>query len=308
MNSLPLEFSGNFVRIEPLHFFGEYAKSPNGVYVLAWLDASADGSRGGARSSGPGTYMLLEASSLLVRESIPRPNEGAVANNGNFVLNDWGFGNAIGGMFFAGDRTGRRLVNHQFEANLGPAGIAPSGRWAVSQTLSSERDSDLLTLWDLVKCRVQWEQNRRVQWARSFTFDEHAGSVTLLSDDGGRWRYGLDGRFLDETALQSHLLATAYGFTLHRLVRERLAAVGEDLDAQAASEVVELLNLALRRGLDRYPRELAAVHRTLGEVLERLGEPDRALAAYQAALTLDPKAGLKKRVVFLEAAIRRGEV
>jgi len=126
--------------------------------------------------------------------------------------------------------------------------------------------------------------------------------VTLISDDGGRWRYGVDGRFLDDDALQSHLLATANGFALHRLARERLSAAGERLDQQSASDLMRLLNQALNRGLDRYPREQAAVHRTLGQVQERLGEMGRALASYQAALRLDPKIGLKRRVVQMEGA------
>ena len=305
--SLRLEFLGNFVRLEPLGFFGEYAKSADSRYLLAWLDATPDMSHGGARNSGLGTYLLLEGDQLLVRGSMPRPNEGAVANNGCFVLNDWGFGDALGGTFIAGDRTGHNLISHRFEATLGPAGISPSGRWAVSQTLSSDRDSDLLTLWDLAECRVQWQQSRRVKWARSFQFDEQSGLVTLMSDDGGHWRYGFDGSFLDEDAFQSYLLATANGFALHALARERLSAAGERLDQQVGSDVLRLLNQALDRGLDRYPREQAAVHRTLGEVQERLGEMGRALASYRTALRLDPRVGLKRRVAEMEAAGVTGE-
>ncbi len=131
------------------------------------------------------------------------------------------------GTFFARDRTGQTLIGHRFEANLGAAGNSPSGRWAISQTLSSIRDSNLLTLWDLAERRVQWRQSRRVQWARSFQFDEQSGLVTLITNDGEHWRYGFDGRFLDDDALQSHFLATANGFALHGLAKERLSRSGE---------------------------------------------------------------------------------
>ena len=61
-----------------------------------------------------------------------------------------------------------------------------------------------------------------------------------------------------------------------------------------------MLNRALKKGLDEYPNEKAAVYRTLGEVKESLGETSDAIHDYELALELNPKVGIKRHLDMLK--------
>ena len=45
-------------------------------------------------------YLLLEGSAVTIEGRIQRPNDGKVADNGAFILNDWMFGDALQSTFY----------------------------------------------------------------------------------------------------------------------------------------------------------------------------------------------------------------
>ena len=125
-------FSG-FLDLPSLKFFGPYCQSPNKRYTLGWRDANDRGTRGGARSSGLGRYILLEGRDLIAEGNMARPNDGKVADNGVFVLNDWGFSSDLSGVFSAYRPDGKNILSRRFRANLYNNGLAPGGSLAVCQ-------------------------------------------------------------------------------------------------------------------------------------------------------------------------------
>ena len=112
------EYSHGLVMIAQLDFIGHHAKSTNGTYRLIWTDRTPDGSRGGNRESGHGSWSLLLHDQIVTSGKLERPQEGKVADNGVFILHDCMFGNGLQSRFTAYDRDGQQLINQHFAANL----------------------------------------------------------------------------------------------------------------------------------------------------------------------------------------------
>lgn len=145
-----IAYEKNFLRIRSRDFFDPYSRSPNGRYAIAWSDADRDGSVGGFRFRGEGEYLLVEDEAIRVCGRLQRPNDGKVANNGTFVINDWEFGEGLKGTFYSFDCSGSLMLSKHFSANLYNNGLSPNGEIAVCQTLHSDNeDASLLTLFDL---------------------------------------------------------------------------------------------------------------------------------------------------------------
>src|ERR1700751_4224721 len=79
------DLGSKMLTIPALDFFGLYERSPNGRFRVAWRDG--DGNRGGARQDGLGHYVLIDQDRVVARGRMERPNDGKVADNGNFILN-----------------------------------------------------------------------------------------------------------------------------------------------------------------------------------------------------------------------------
>jgi hypothetical protein len=91
------EFGHNLVSIDALDFIGHQAVSPSKRYRLIWADRTPDGSRGGNRSEGNGSWSLLLDDRIVTTGSLERPQEGSVADNGTVILHDWMFGEGLKG-------------------------------------------------------------------------------------------------------------------------------------------------------------------------------------------------------------------
>src|SRR6266852_5901740 len=84
----------NTIHIPSRDFVGLCARSPNKRFTLAWVDGGPDGAR-------IGRYLLLDGKTVVAEGKMARPNDGKVADNGTFVLNDWGSLEALSGTFRA---------------------------------------------------------------------------------------------------------------------------------------------------------------------------------------------------------------
>ncbi len=91
--------------IPALDFFGVYRRSPNGRFNVAWRDGH--GERGGARDAVEGHYVLIDGDQIAAQGRIQRPNDGKIADNGNFILNDWRFTAELWGRSGPSKPTGR---------------------------------------------------------------------------------------------------------------------------------------------------------------------------------------------------------
>jgi tetratricopeptide (TPR) repeat protein len=286
-----------FITIESTDFFGQYHKSRNGVYIIAWVDYS--------REPDLGKYVLLERKQIIFQGNLKRPNDGKVADNGNFILNDWLFGSGTQGDFFAFDKSGRQLTSRSYSANLLSNGLSVDGSFAVCQTASSKTiHSGILSFFNLNQGRMVWEQKPITGWADSFDFDLERGTLQLVYKGVGRFRYSFIGEFLDEDKWNEARIRHGTGFDLVNIALEKREVLKDILTNNNAQEIIDLLEIALTR-LSSFPYHLARVHRIIGEIYERLGRFDSAIINYEKALNFYPKIGVKKKIGLLRNQIRK---
>lgn len=112
------EFSERLITIDAIDFVGQFARSPNGQFRLIWSDRNPEGTIGGYRTEGHGCWALLEHDRLICEGRLERPQDGKVANDGTFVLNDWMLGEGLKGRFVAFRRDGTAILARDIAANL----------------------------------------------------------------------------------------------------------------------------------------------------------------------------------------------
>lgn len=291
----------NFVSVHSTDFFGPYSESENGKFLVAWSDADRERGIGGFRESGQGSYILAEDTVVLISGRLQRPNDGKVANNGTFIINDWMFGEGLKGTFYAFDKLGNQLVQHRFTANLFNNGIAEDGRFAVCQCANSDtEDSGVLAFFDLNKGLLLWKIQPESRCADSYHFDCEGKEILLRYRERGEYRYSFGGDFIDKDKWQAERINYASAFELSLIAKEHFKEKYHSLSEADAQEILLLLERALNKGLDEYPNEKAAVYRTIGEVKESLGTIPDAIHYYEMALKLNPKVGIKRRLDILK--------
>ncbi|HUT17416.1 MAG TPA: hypothetical protein VMW84_03870 [Acidobacteriota bacterium] len=291
----------NFVSVDSTHFFGPYSESENGKFLVAWSDTDREKGIGGFRERGEGSYILAEDTVVVISGRLQRPNDGKVANNGTFIINDWMFGEGLKGTFYAFDKLGNQLVQHRFTANLFNNGIAEDGRFAVCQCANSDtEDGRILAFFDLVKGILLWKIYPITGWADSYRFDPEKKELILRYREKGEYRYTFAGQFVDKEKWEVERVNFASAFELSLIAKERFKEKYHSLNEADAQEILLLLERALNKGLDEYPNEKAAVYRTIGEVKESLGTIPDAIHYYEMALKLNPKVGIKRRLDILK--------
>jgi len=293
---------GEFFQIPARKFFGWFRRSPDDRYVITWLDANEDGTRGGARSSGKGRYYLLDGSQIIAEGYLERPNDGKAANNGTFIFNDWKFSADLSGEFHAFRADGSSIISKSFSANLYNNGLAASGRVAVCQTCNSPtEDGSILAVFDLdagaeiARWVPEWG------WAESYAFPEDGQTLRLCYPGGGSFAYSLQGAFLDRERWIQWSLARGNLAVVDKLLDEADKKPSADLAARliAGTEVA----LATRRPGDEHTRAWA--YKLRGMCLEAQAKPSEALHDYELALKLDAKIGVKRRADALRKALAK---
>ena len=171
----------HFLQLPSYNFFGQRSLSPNKRFTLAWSDADESGLRGGARSSGMGRYLLLDGQEVILQGRMERPNDGKVANNGIFILNDWEFTSELSGVFFAFRADGTRILSRRFKANLYNNGLSANGRLAVCQTCNSPSsdDSSVLAVFDLSTGKEIAAWVPESGWATVYNFPSDHETIRL---------------------------------------------------------------------------------------------------------------------------------
>lgn len=301
--SLTVAKSGyGFVTVDGINFFGPFAESNNQHFLVAWSDSDPSSGRGGFREAGLGTYVLAEHGNVVVIGKAERPNDGKVADNGIFILNDWMFGDGLKGRFLAFDANGNDILRHRFSANLYNNGIASNGEFAVCQLCNSDtEDGSVLAFFDLRNGKLLWKRAPETGWANEYKFDVERRLLTLCYRETGEFTYSFEGLLLDRERWQQVSFEHASGFELHIRAKEKLARAKQLGDKSDLPNILALLQAALQRGLDQYPIEQASIYRTMGEIHEMLSETTVALALYERALRLNPKVGLKRKVAAMKS-------
>ena len=208
-------------------------------------------------------------------------------SNGNIAF-EWRPGAAIDMMFLSED--GRHLALN--------TDIAP-------QESTAPQDSNSIILVDIERSAVAWRNPVPVRNVASVSFDI-ATQHTLLQVEGinESLRFSRDGDFLDaEGAERARMWAMFHdkrGYALLDLARSRIGNRSPDIIEQTeAVEIEHLVLHAVRKEMSSYQK--AAAFRLLGEFAEARGDLQTAIAQYRAALGLNPKIGLKRKIQELES-------
>lgn len=284
---------GGVVHVPELGLIGSHSQSPNGRYVLLWRDGDDAGTSGGARQSGHGRYYLVDGDCVVAEGRAERPNDGKVADNGTFIINDWHFFTGeLRGTFMAFRADGSPIIARRFAANLFNNGLAENGGLAVCQTANAPNDdSSRLTIFDLDAGREVGGCIPESGWASEYAFP--GGSrVSLVYRDLGGFDYATDGTFLDrERWIEASLLRGA-PYLIQTLLRD----AGDTPSPALLQRLIVATDAALQNPDYGDARWQAQTFKHRGVCLDGLGRQKEALASFEKALALDPKIGVKRRI------------
>lgn len=287
------DIGADMLSIPRLKFYGQYRRSPNRRFRLAWRDG--EGQRDGARSSGEGQYLLLDGDLPVVNGCMQRPSDGRVANNGTFILNDWHFTSQLTGTFWAFRADGSVILSQYFAANLLNNGLSNDGNFAACHTCNSESETDsaVLALFDLEHGTELARFRPESGWPSDYTFAPEARIIRLCyANEDTNFAYNFAGSFLERDKWINAGLMRSDLYLIRRLLDESSGKPDESL----ARRILTSIDVGLSQEGRRDDQLQALGWRLRGEAHESLGEFTDALQSYEKALTLNPKIGLKRRV------------
>jgi hypothetical protein len=252
---------------------------------------------------GPGIILVAERHIPHPAARLARPNDGKVANNGAFILNDWEFSNALSGTFFAFAPDGRTLVSRQYEANLFNNGLAADGGLAVCQTCNSSesQDSSILTMFDLVSGTEIASWRPESGWANFYEFPPGGQIIRFGYANSATFDYHISGEFTDRERWIDFELRHGNLLLVENLLKNMAANPSQAI----AEKLLAGIDVALAAGPRTDSRTRAWGLKLRGMCFEAQNASSQALTAYEQALSLDPKVGVKRRADQLRKAITR---
>lgn len=276
------------VSIPELDFVGQRSASPNARYTLLWQDRYwVEG------SLVRGRYLLIDGDAVAAEGSMERPQDGKVADDGTFILNDWGASDELSGTFRAFRADGSAILSRRYSANLLNNGLSPDGRLAVCQTCNAlgSSDSSILTVFDLAAGVELSSWTAESGWANGYEFPEAGEHVRMLRHDRPPLDYSLSGEFLDRRLWLRDEVERGTLYVIRKALAEGEAATGV---------TIEVLRQGARKAASEGDERFRAdAWRLVGEIEESAGNLSAALEAYERALTLNPKVGVAKRAASL---------
>ena len=281
-------------RIQSIDMFGPYAESENGQYMLIRQDSDRELGIGGYRDSGNGRFALVKKNQALYIGECERPTEGKVSNTGTFAITDTLFGNQLGSKLYVYSKDGTLLLSHLFSANTLNIGISIDGSHVAVQLCNCDTDdSGKLYLFNVNESKVISKFIPETGWADKYEFSIAENTIYLCYRNNRRYAYLFDGTFLDRVRYDRERIEDASPTDLVLIVREKLkVATQEQLPC-----LLSMIDKAFEGSLSDYQ---ALAYRLKGEIHESMGNKKEALSAYQDALKIDPKIGVKQRLKKLE--------
>ena len=287
---------GPIFSVDSLGFTGVHSKSPSGRWVIACDDSN--GARGGSRDSGYGSYILYntESNSIDVQgKRLQRPNNGSVSDSGVFALEDWLFGNDLSGVFYVFSPAGEVILTRTFTANILNSAISDNGLFAACHTAGGHtEDSNRLVFFDIANACEAFSFQSDIERPQGYEFDEERRELILDFKNIGKFRYSYSGDFLDAQKYKDAKLNSTDDFTAIREAEELLK--DPSLTVEKVREILAIVSSALPRVGKFHPHWKATALKVQGLAHEKLGEPKKAIKAYQEAIALNPKVGVKRKL------------
>ena len=300
-------FLDNFVEIPSLGFFGQFKRSRSGEWVICWSDSDEQNHRGGHQDSGHGRYVLYNANknTVAAQGRVERPNSGNVADNGNFSIEDWHFGNELSGTFYVFSSDGHNLIKKKFQANLYNSAISDSGRFAVCQTANAPTgdDGNKLTAFDVEGNLELFSVYPPTGWADTYTFVENVLHFGVAINRIGTFYYDVQGNLIDPEKFEiARLHCDRYDVVL--LTAEDILK-SPNLNDELANQALEAATRALSLGAEKDQGWKAVALKIQGLAHERLRNDEAAIAAFDAAMLINPKIGVKRKADSLRKKLAR---
>ncbi|SOE92698.1 hypothetical protein SAMN05414139_05456 [Burkholderia sp. D7] len=289
-------------KIDDMMDFGLAQHSPNKQWSVGFWDPGPDALQGRPR----GVRLRDNTTGRIVAtvNSVQRPFSVDVSDTGVFGVNDAGQASELSADLAIFDSSGKQVYGRAYKANLAGFGISPCGRYVASQTCNSgNEDSFILEIHDVAQQRILASCTPVAGWSAKYTFDSEDGELKRVFakiNHLGKFAYSPTGEFLDAKKFMTARMTKGDPYTRIRAAEELVRTDGSDKAIQRAMAVVEATIAAFEPGQDS--RWLPGAHRLKGELLEKMQRPDEAMEAYRAALGLNPKIGVKKRLAEMERA------
>jgi hypothetical protein len=306
MDKEPVEPSRKPIRlpskIDDMMDFGLAQHSPNKHWSVGYWDPGPDASQKRQR----GVRLRDNSTGRIVAtvRNLERPFSVDVSDTGVFGVNDAGQAAELSANLVIFDTTGTQVYGRAYKANLAGFSISPCGRYVASQTCNSgNEDSFILEIHDVAQKRVLASCTPVAGWSSEYTFETEGGELKRVFakiNHLGKFAYSPTGEFLDAKKYITTRLTKGDPWTRIRAAGELVQTDGSDKALQRAFGVVEATIAAFHPGQD--DRWLAGGYRLKGELLEKMNRPAEAIEAYRAALGLDSKIGVKKRLAAIEKA------
>jgi len=288
-----------FLTLDQPRWYGAARRSPNGQWMISWRESGYVVARDGTQTRPKGAWLLYEPTVKRVacKGSMTRPTEGAVANNGAFVLVDMSLGDALESTLHAFDGEGNRLLRKKLHALIMTTAISDSGRYALCLTANSpDGDGHSMFLFDLKTGSQVFATSPVTAWTSDYLIDEARGEVVAHVKKLGSFRYDSTGRFLDAEALEEATLThgeySSVFFAAERILETRPSP-------ERVRQVLAALHRAFEEGGNRDPAWKAVGLKMKGIAHQSLGETEAAIAAYEQALAINDKIGVKRRLTVL---------
>lgn len=277
-------------------------QSHDGKYILATQDEYFILDEKNNQRVG-GKTVFIAGDRLFLIDDIERPNDGNLADNGNFIVNDWMHSQKLCGTFYAFNSEAEILIKRKFYSNLGKNIISTSGRYAAVETyFSDSNDQNKIFFFDLNNRKLLWGKERSAGNIKEFEFDEDNSILLISYQKGGRYRYNFKGEFLDQNKFMKERILFANGYELYDIAKEKM----NDLDYEFSNfkdykEVLLILKKATNEDISDYTK--ARVYRILGEIYYNFNKTDKAMYNFEKALFYNPNVGVKRLYGKLKSSI-----
>lgn len=301
-------FTKGFIRIEEIKFFGQYSESASGKWIIAWRDSDPEQGRGGHRDSGPGKYVLIDATGnkIILQGEIERPNNGKIANNGWFSLEDWHFGSELSGTLYVFSPSGEKKIQRIVRANIFNSALSENGKFAVLQTANSPTDDgNRLILLSTEEGKDLFATHPKTGWADGYEFKENPTHLVVIHKNIGKFQYDASGTFLDTEKYQAERLRSNRYEIILPAVAEILKTDSIFNANENAQKALDAVLAAKSLGAVSDKGWGATAFKLEGQAYEQLGRFSEAISAYEEALTINPKIGVKQKVASLKKQISK---
>ena len=293
---IEVTFSDNVITVPSIGFFGQFKKSPSGEWVVGWSDYDQKGNIGGCRECGHGSYILYNTikKNLVLQGKLERPNSADVANNGSFSVEDWHFGSALSGTFYVFSCSGNELIRKKFSANILNSAISDNGLMAVCQTANaySGNDGNRLVGFRIKEGDAVFSITPSTGWAGSYEFDEENSRFGVVLKGVGTFFYSSDGVLLEPEKFDlARLRSKRYEISL---IAAKEIVKSDQSSPEEVEEALTASSKAIQSGVLENDYWKAIAMKVNGLANERLGRDRDALAAFDSALKINPKIGVKR--------------